>query len=270
MNKITFGIIGCGNIGGAMVKAAMERFTGNIRETIIYDLDAAKIVSMKKDFPQVTLASCIDELIGLSDLVFEAVSPDVSSAVLEKCVRAGKDVMIMSIGGVIGNEKLLDEARSKGVKVILPSGAVAGLDAVKAMKISGIESVTLTTRKPPKSLKGAKYLEERGIDPDSIKKETVLFDGMAAEAIKAFPQNINVSAILSLSGIGPEKTRVRIISSPEYTTNSHEVTVKSKAGTLTALTDNVPSPSNPKTSYLAILSAISAIEDYFSPVRLGN
>ncbi|MBF0215967.1 MAG: DUF108 domain-containing protein [Candidatus Omnitrophica bacterium] len=270
MNKITIGMIGCGNIGGAIVKAVNERFAANIRETVIYDLDAAKMSSIKKNFPTVREAPGIDELIALSDLVFEAVSPAVAASVLGKCVSGGKDVMIMSIGGVIGNEKLIDEARSKGVKVILPSGAIAGLDAVKAMKISGIDSVTLTTRKPPKSLKGAKYLEEKGIDPDSIKKETVIFDGAALEAIKAFPQNINVSAILSLAGIGPEKTRVRIISSPEYTTNSHEVTVKSKAGTLTALTDNVPSPSNPKTSYLAILSAISAIEDYFSSVRLGN
>ncbi|MFC1644212.1 aspartate dehydrogenase, partial [Candidatus Omnitrophota bacterium] len=218
----------------------------------------------------VTIAAGIKEIIDESDLVIEAacgeIVPDVVKAALDK----GKDVIVMSIGGLLGSEDLLEAARKKGVKVILPSGAIAGIDAVKAAKTAGIESVTLTTRKPPKSLKGAPYLSEKNIDVDTLTGETVIFEGSATEAIKGFPKNVNVSALLSIAGIGAEKTRVRIVVSPEYTRNTHEIEVKGSAGILTMRTENVPSPDNPKTSYLAALAAVASLREYFDTVRIGT
>jgi aspartate dehydrogenase len=164
----------------------------------------------------------------------------------------------------------LEKALERGVTVILPSGAIAGIDAVKAAKIAGIDSVTLTTSKPPYSLKGAPYLEEKGIDLDSIEKETVIFEGSALQAVKAFPKNINVSALLSIAGSGFGDTKVRIITSPEYNRNIHEIRLESKAGTFTFRAENVPFPSNPKTSYLAALSAMAALGEYLSGIRIGT
>lgn len=129
---------------------------------------------------------------------------------------------------------------------------------------------TITTRKAPRSIKGAPYLLENNIDVEKITRETLVFEGNALDAVKGFPKNINVSALLSISGIGPEKTKVRIIVSPKYTKNIHEIEVNGKAGTIRTRTENVPSPDNPKTSYLAVLAAIASLRGYFDSVRIGT
>jgi len=147
---------------------------------------------------------------------------------------------------------------------------VLGLDGVKAARLGAITEVTLTTRKPPAGLKGAPYIEEKGIDLDAIKDEELIFEGAAGEAIKAFPKNVNVSATLSLAGIGAEKTKVRIICSPKYVRNSHEIELKGEAGTFFIRAENVPSPDNPKTSYLAVLSALATLKGIASAVRVGT
>ncbi|MBI4708486.1 MAG: DUF108 domain-containing protein, partial [Candidatus Omnitrophica bacterium] len=154
-------------------------------------------------------------------------------------------------------------------QIYLPSGAICGLDGVKSASLGRIDKVTLTTRKPPRSLEGAPYLVSKGINLSQIKQETLLFEGTAEEAIRGFPQNVNVCATLSIAGIGPEKTRVKIITSPFYTSNIHEVEAEGAFGRLTVRTENVPSPQNPKTSYLAALSAIATLKQILEPVKIG-
>ena len=266
----TVSIIGCGAIGSALVAYAGKELAPEIEKILLFDLDRARLEDLAGGTPGAVQAGNIEECVAASDLVVEAASPALVPDLLKRVVEAGKDAMIMSIGGVIGNEGLLDQARQKGIRIMLPTGAIAGIDAVKAASISGIESATLTTRKAPRSIKGAPYLAEKGIDPDAIKEETVIFEGSALEAIKGFPKNVNVSALLSLAGIGPERTVVRILVSPEYKTNSHEIRINSSAGAITTLTENAPSPQNPRTSYLAALAAMAALAGYFDPVRIGT
>ncbi|MFH1552322.1 MAG: aspartate dehydrogenase [Candidatus Omnitrophota bacterium] len=270
MDKKTIGIIGCGTIGSELAGYAKKSLARYVLKIVLYDSDSVKSEKLAERLSNVTIAAGIKEIIAESDLVIEAACGEIVPDVLKAALDTGKDVMVMSIGGLLGSEDLLEAAREKGVKVILPSGAIAGIDAVKAAKIAGIESVTLTTRKPPKSLKGAPYLSEKNIDVDTLTGETVIFQGSATEAIKGFPKNVNVSALLSIAGIGAEKTRVRIIVSPEYTRNIHEIEVKGSAGTLTMCTENVPSPDNPKTSYLAALAAVASLREYFDTVRIGT
>ena len=267
MNKKTLGIVGCGNIGAALVRFAKDELAGRISNVVVFDTDKSKIDAIEKE---ITVAAGIEELVAASDLIVEAVSPAVAGTLLEEAVENAKDILIMSVGGVLGKEDVLKKAETKGSQVIFPSGAIAGIDALKAAKIAGVEAVTITTRKPPLSLKGADYLLENGIDVEVIKEETVIFEGNAASAIKAFPKNINVSVLLSLAGIGPENTKVRIVVSPEFTKNSHEVEIIGKAGTIVTKTSNVPSPLNPKTSYMAVLSAIATLKEYFSVVKIGT
>ncbi|MBD3426310.1 MAG: aspartate dehydrogenase [Candidatus Omnitrophica bacterium] len=270
MYKKTIGIVGCGAIGSYLADYACENMTGRISGVVIWDKDAEKSESLYGKVPRVKIAGELEELAEQADLIIEAASPMAVPGLFEVALEKGKDLIVMSIGGLLGNEHLLAAAREKGIRLMLPSGAIAGIDALKASKIAGLESVTITTRKAPRSVKGAPYLADEGIDVDSIDKETVIFEGNALEAIKGFPKNINVSALLSIAGLGGEKTKVRIIVSPEYTRNSHEVEMISGAGRVLTRTENTPSPSNPKTSYLAALAAITSLQGYFDTVRIGT
>ena len=270
MDKKTIAIIGCGAIGTALAKYADEKMRRSIAEIIVFDTDAEKADILKEKIGGVTTAGSIEDAFEKADLVVEAAIAAAVPGILKLALEKNRDVMFMSIGGILGSESLLESAREKGIKVLLPSGAIAGVDALKSSRIAGIESVRITTRKPPRSVAGAPYLAENGIDVDAITEETVIFDGNAREAMKGFPKNINVSALLSLAGIGAERTGVRIIVSPAYERNSHEVEILSGAGTVTARTENVPSPDNPKTSYLAALAAMAALEGYFDTVSVGT
>jgi len=179
----------------------------------------------------------------------------------------------MSVGA-LGDEKLLDsikkEVESAGKKVHVPSGAISGIDGIKAAKIAGIEEVTLTTRKPAKTLASSAYVREYGIDLTKIKKPTVIFEGPAREAVKAFPESVNVAATLSLAGVGFNKTKVRVVADPSLDRNVHEIHVKGKAGEFITEAKNMPSPDNPRTSYLAALSAIRTLRNLTETIQVGT
>jgi aspartate dehydrogenase len=270
MEKKIIAIIGCGAIGTALAEYADAKMGRNVAGIIVFDADPGKSAALSLKMPDITVAGSIEDAFDKADLVVEAAVAGAVPGIMELALRKNRDVMIMSIGGILGMEKMFEAAREKGIRVLLPSGAIAGVDALKSARIAGIESVTITTRKPPRSVAGAPYLLEKGIDTDAIKEETVIFEGSAREAMRGFPRNINVSALLSIAGIGADDTTVRIIVSPGYDRNSHEVEVLSGAGKIITRTENVPSPANPKTSYLAALAAMAALEGYFDTIRIGT
>jgi aspartate dehydrogenase len=234
-------------------------------------VDNDKAQAFKKALKGRTAVLPTDTLIKKADLVIEAASAKVSGDIAKKAIAAKKDVMIMSVGGIIEDyAALFNLAEQNGCKVYLPSGAICGLDGVKAAAIGKIYRAELITRKPPKGLAGAPFIEKNRIDLEGITRETQIFEGSALEAIKGFPANINVACALSIAGIGPEKTRVKIMTSPEYTSNTHEVILEGEAGRIVTRTENLPSPSNPKTSYLAILSAIATLKQILGPAKVGT
>jgi len=210
-----------------------------------------------------------DEVFKKSDLIIECASPSIAKPLLEKAIKMSKDIFIMSVGGLIKSSNLLNTAREKGIKVYLPSGAILGIDGLKAAKLSVIRKVTLTTRKPPRGLAGAPYLKEKGIDISAIKSETIIFEGNAAEAVKAFPKNVNVASLLSIAGLGSKKTKVRVITSPKYRRNTHEIEIEGEFGRINVVTENVPSE-NPKTSKLAALSAMATLWGIADSVKIGT
>ena len=270
MKKIKVGIIGCGTIGSEIAKACQARLKNKVTLSAICDQDETKTKALNMSLSKKVTVFAFDKLIKKCDFVVEAASAKVSGGVLDGCVKAGRDCMIMSVGGLIGREGLLKKAEKKGVKVYIPSGALCGIDGLKSASTGRVDSVTLTTRKPPKGLEGAPYLKEKNIDISGITEETVIFEGNAADAIKAFPQNVNVSAALSLAGLGAGKTRVRIIASPHYTKNIHEVEISGECGRIFTRTENVPSRANPKTSSLAVFSAIATLAGITGSVRVGT
>jgi aspartate dehydrogenase len=128
----------------------------------------------------------------------------------------------------------------------------------------------MTTRKPPQGLAGAPYVEQHGIDVFAFTTETVIFEGSARDACQGFPANVNVSAALSLAGIGPDRTHMRIIVVPGGTRNMHDVDVQGEFGRLTIHIENVPSTTNPRTGKLSYLSAIAMLKEIVSPLRCGT
>ena len=268
--KIKIGIIGCGTIGAEIARACQDRLKAKMELAAVCDTDQKKAELFNRSLKKKAQILKMDELMRKVDLVIEAASAHISGDVLKRCIKINRDCLIMSVGGLLGKEELLESAKKKGVKIYIPSGALCGIDALKAASIGKIEGVTLTTRKPTKGLDGAPYLKEAGLDLSNIKRETAVFEGSAAEAVKGFPQNINVSATLSLAGLGAARTLVRIITSPEYTKNIHELEITGDFGRIITRTENVPSKANPKTSTLAILSAIATLESIANSVRIGT
>jgi len=181
---------------------------------------------------------------------------------------------VMSVGALL-DEHLLrrvkDAAEKSGRRVIIPSGALGGVDALKAAKLGGIRSVTLTTRKHPDSLRYSPYFKGKIEDLTGSKEPYVVFEGTAEEAVKAFPASVNVSATLSLAGIGGRETKVRIVADPKVSENIHEVEVEGGFGRMKVIMENVKHHSNPKTSYLAVLSAIETLKSVSSTgVKVGT
>lgn len=259
MRKI--GIVGCGVIGTGIAEFIYNKLKKKARVIAICDVDSKKAECLSKKIKPRPLITGLDGLMRKSDLVIEAAGVKVSAIVAEKAVLYKKDCLIMSTGGLLKKPGLFKKARSRGVSIHVPSGAVCGLDGLISANTGKIDKVRLTTRKPIKGLKGAPYFKDEGIDIENIKKETVVYEGNAEDAVKRFPQNINVAATISLAGIGPKRTEVRIITSPEYTRNTHELEVEGDFGRFFTRTENVPSRQNPKTSQLAVLSALAKVQE---------
>lgn len=262
--------MGCGTIGSLLAGACKSDLSERIELVGLHDIDEKKANLLKEKLNIKTPVLSLEGLIQKSDLVIEAASGGVSAQIVKQAVSAGKDVMVMSTGGLLGETNLFQEAEKRGCRVYIPSGAICGLDGVKAAKAGKISSATLTTRKPPKGLEGVPFIKQKGIDLGSIKKDTLVFEGSASEAVKLFPKNINVSAALSLAGIGADKTNVKIIASPKSNRNTHEIELIGDFGRIYIKCENVPSRENPKTSMLAALSAIATLKGIAESARIGT
>jgi aspartate dehydrogenase len=268
MKNLRVSIIGCGAIGTEIAKAING--TKEVRLTAVVDVDrqkAEKVAALSTDKPRIT---DIDGAIRLSDLVLESAFKTVVPVIVKKAIKMKKDIMIMSEGGLIEHLELIEMARKKNVCIYLPSGALAGIDGVKSAMAGKVYSVTLTTSKPPIALKGAPYLDKKKIDIMGIKKKTVIFEGSAREAVAGFPANVNVAFCLSFAGFGFDKTKVKLIADPALKINMHEIEIEGEFGRIYTRTENVPSPANPKTSYLAALSAVATFKRILDPIKIGT
>ena len=262
MKKIA--LLGCGAMG---TQIALAIDSGKIPATLTHVYDQSKesaesLVSKLKNKPEIVENSHLLSSNPI-DLVVEAASQDAVKDVALSVLQNRKDLMIMSAGAMLDEsvfEVLSDACKEFKKTIYLPSGAIAGLDAIKSAQ-KELESVTLTTTKHPHSLKGAKFFETSDVDIDNISEKTTIFEGTSKEAVKLFPANINVAALLSLSGLGSEKTKVRIVADPTTTKNTHEIEAFGKFGKMSLKIENVPDENNPKTSRLAILSAIERLRE---------
>ena len=263
------GIVGLGAIGRQLCLALDEGIPGlQLAGATARDREKAErfLSSLRAPAPFLSL----DDLVQASDLVVEAsTQAHLREAIAPRTLGAGKDLVVLSCGGLLGRQDWVDLAAAKGCRILVPSAAIAGLDGVKGARVGTISSVTMETCKPPRGLAGAPWIEERKIDLDAITKETLIFEGPATEACRAFPANVNVVAALSLAGIGPERTRIRIFAVPELATNQHRITVQGEFGRLSVEIENVPSE-NPRTGRLSYLSTIALLRDLSATLRVGT
>jgi aspartate dehydrogenase len=271
-HRIKIGIVGCGAIGTSLARAIRRDFRKGAYVAALFDIDEAKAVKVAGLLGDSKLvAGSLTRLIAASGLVVEATHMNAAYGIARKALTARRDIMIMSVGGILSRFRQLQAlAGKKGVRLYIPSGAIAGVDAVKAASFGKLKEVVLRTTKPAKAFRGVPYVSRKKINLKEIRKDTVIFRGNAFSATKAFPQNINVASTLSLAGWGASRTVVEIVASPRARRNIHEVEVISDAGTITSRTENVAHPDNPKTSYLAVLSALAMLKGIIEPVRIGS
>ena len=252
-------IVGCGSIGSKLAKAADEM--AEVKRIYLMDEDAPRAERLASELNKAIVITDIEEELYHSDLVVEAASQNAAKSIVPKVVARGVDIMIMSVGALVDDgfrESVKEKAAQSEAKIFIPSGAVCGTDGLRSSAVGELDEVELITTKGPKSLEGVDWIIEKGIDVDSIAERTTIYSGTAREAVKLFPRNINVAATVALLGVGFDRTKVTIVLDPESHSNSHELRVKGEFGEMTCHTYNVPSPDNPKTSYLAAMAAIAA------------
>ena len=266
--KVRIGLIGCGAIGTEIAKAIDEGLIPNatLRAVLDKDPQPAKILNtqLKKKFKVV---KTLNQLLKAGvDLVVEAASQQAVKEYAEKILKSRKDLLILSVGALLDNtllQNLLKICQRYGNRIYVISGALGGIDAIKAASIVGFTDLILTTRKHPNALASSPFFTERGLDPKSITQPTLLYEGSASEAVRLFPANINVAATLTLAAT-PKEPLIRILADPTLDVNIHELTARGEFGEITIVMKNKPSPKNPKTSYIAALSAISALRSICS------
>lgn len=268
------GLLGCGAIG-TQIALAIDSGKVPAQLTQVYDKSkeaSNSLVSKLKNKPTIVENSHLLSS-GPVDLVVEAASQQAVKDVALSVLQNRKDLLIMSAGALLDEsvfEVLTEACKEYKKEIYLPSGAIAGLDAIKSAK-DELESLTLVTTKHPSSLKGAKFFETSNIQLDMIKDSTTIYQGDATEAVKLFPANINVAALLSLTGLGSKNTTVKIVADPNTDKNTHFIEAAGKFGKISIKVENVPDPNNPKTSRLAILSAIERLRAICSSdIRIGT
>ena len=274
------GLIGCGTIGselalaidsGKIKKAALVSLYDEV-ENVVVELKSKLQNKNTKTFSNFS-QFISSPAFANTDIIIEAASQDAVRKLARTIIQSGKDLIIMSTGALAEPDllqELLDIASKKEGHIYVPSGAVAGIDAIRSVKHL-LNSVTITTTKNPKALAGAPFFEKTRIKPETITHKKLIYEGTARDAVKEFPANVNVAAVLSLAGVGMDATKVKIIADPAASVNQHEITANGNFGEINIVVRNTPSPSNPKTSYLAILSAIECIRSICDDnIRIGT
>lgn len=266
----TVGIAGFGAIGQAVAAA----FTGDgipgLRLAAVGARNADKVrAALPPGLPSPPLLVGIGELAAHADIVVECAPAALLPAIAEPVLRAGRTLVLLSCGALLDAMHLVDLARAQGGRILVPTGALLGLDAVFAAAQGDIHSVRMVTRKPPRGLAGAPYLIEHGIDVEAFTTATRVFEGTAREAARGFPANLNVAVALSLAGVGPDRTRLEIWADPAVTRNMHTIELDGDAARLSMTIENIPS-ANPKTGRITALSVIALLRKMRATLAVGT
>lgn len=262
-------IVGLGAIGSAIAQRLGNGSVHNVELVAVASRDQAKAERLVRKINDDIRVLPLAELPGAVDLAIECAPAAVLGEIARPMLEAGKRIMVMSVGALLDHPDLMELAKKTGGQIIVPTGALLGLDAVTAAAEGTIHSVRMKTIKPVKGLLGAPYLAEHRIDLSGITAPTKIFEGTAREAAKGFPANLNVAVALSLAGIGPDRTVLEIWADPKLDRNTHQISVDADSASFDMTIRNIPSE-NPKTGRITALSAIAALRKLNAPLRVGS
>jgi aspartate dehydrogenase len=212
----------------------------------------------------------LEALAEVADVVVECAPAAVFPLVAEPALRAGRVLVPISVAALMEHLYLVDVAKATGGRILVPSGALLGLDAVRAAAEGEIHSVRMVTRKPPAGLQGAPYLEAHGIDLDNLNEPLRVFSGTAREGAAGFPANLNVAAALGLAGIGLDRTELEIWADPGVSRNCHRIVVEADSARFTLEIENIPSEANPRTGRLVANSVVASLQRLVAPLIVGT
>lgn len=264
--------------GGTIARLFLEHIRrGDLGDAEVVAIVGRTVRSRGKPLADEYGIACVTSLAELlkhkPDVVVEAAS---HAAVREYCgplLDAGVAVIVLSGGALCDDELrtgLEQSAIRSGALLYVPSGGIGGLDALKAACIAGVDHVEIVVSKPAAAWRGIAYVEQLKIDLAGMREPTVLFDGSARDGVPHFPANVNIAAVLSMAGIGFDRTRLKVVADPTIKTNTHQISVRGKTGNISIKLENVPAPENPKTAWLACYSALAALKLAKSPIRYGT
>lgn len=266
---LAIGLAGFGAIGAAVAERLDLGIPG-LELVAIAARDADKARRRMATFRQEVPLRDFTALAEAADVVVECAPAAVFKEIADAAIEAGRIFMPLSVGALLDRPELMAAAERTGARIIIPTGALVGLDAVRAAAEGEISSVKLVTRKPPAGLAGAPYLSQHGISLDNLTAPLKVFDGSVREGAKGFPANVNVGAALSLAGIGPDRTRLEIWADPGIDRNIQHVELEADSARITMTIENVPSDSNPRTGRITALSVIAALRGLVDPLKIGS
>lgn len=278
---VAVGLVGCGTIGAGLARAIERKHRHAARIVALHDRDRTQALRVQRQLRESPPICSLPSLIRRSQLIIEAASVEAAARVVPLALRARRSVLVMSVGGLLRNRSWQRLARATPTphgrggwdlrpRVYIPSGALAGLDGVKAMAVGRIRGAWLTTRKPPQALAEAPYVRRKGLNLVGRRRAVVIWSGSARSVIEAFPQNTNVAATLALASGSDRRVRVRVVADPTLRTNVHELEVRGDRGRLLCRVESEPSRTNPKTSEQALRSAVAMLDEIFGPVIIGT
>ena len=266
-NPLRVGIAGLGAVGKSIAMKLDAGIPGlTLAAIAVRDVAAAKgRITLKTPCTFTDIAG----LERLCDIVVECAPSALLPEIARPMLGAGKSVMVLSVGALLKHMDLVDLARETGGQIIVPTGALLGLDAVTAAAEGEIRSVKMITRKPVKGLVGAPFLVENKIAIEDIREPLRIFNGTPRDAAVGFPANLNVAVALSLAGIGPDRTTLEIWADPHVDRNMHRIEVESDSASFSMEIRNIPSE-NPRTGKITALSVIAALRKLTAPLRIGT
>ncbi|MFC3125845.1 aspartate dehydrogenase [Pseudoroseomonas globiformis] len=261
-------VAGFGAIG-AKLAATLDEGLSGYELTAVSARDKQRAGRQVATFRNPVPVLDLHELEPVADLVVECAPAALLPAIAEPFLKVAKNVVLVSAGALLSHDHLVRLAAQHGGQIIVPTGALIGLDAVLAAAEGEIASIRMVTRKPVRGLVGAPYLQEHGICIENIKEPVRIFNGTAREAAVGFPANLNVAVALSLAGIGPDRTMLEIWADPAIERNTHRIEVEADSARFSMTIENVPSE-NPKTGRITPLSVIATLRKLAAPLRIGT
>lgn len=267
---ISLGIAGLGAIGMKVARSIDMGTVSGVRLVAVSANDKERAISRVSDFMKPPEVVRLADLSDLADVIVECAPAHFFVEIAKPAIAHGRCLMPLSVGALLEHMDLVEEATRTSACIIVPTGALIGLDTVRAMAAGVIHSAHLETRKPPVGFAGAPYLVEKKIDISNLAVATCIFAGTARDAAKGFPANVNVAAALALAGIGPDRTSVEIWADPTVDRNIQSVTIQSDSGEATMTMQNIPSNENPRTGRIVANSVIATIQRLTSPLIIGT